>query len=221
MDNPDLMTGDNINALTAGHGGLTIAMASAANSIANSVLKGKDITIKARNSPEIELDQVLRESIEAAKKAGAFTANAALLSATLLYFAGSNARMGCPGGNRKLGASARMIAGAEKGGVLLIPVGKSDEQDYGFPGGARDLPRGHGGQPDEGQGSKPPDGPDVLATARWPRITSSPRSRENAARIGTEAIKSAVKRGHEAEQDNLRHPGYGCCYGDTSPRRGV
>jgi len=133
LSNPDLMTGDNINALTGGHGGLVIAMASAANCIGNDILKGKDIMLRAKNRPEIEVDEILRNAIGAAKGAGAIPANAALLSATLLYLAGTNARVGCPGANRKLGASARMIAGADKGGVLLIPLGKSTNKITAFP----------------------------------------------------------------------------------------
>ncbi len=191
MANPDLMTGDNINALTGGHGGLTIATACAANCIATDILKGKDIMIKARNHPEIEADQVLRESIEIAKKAGAFAANAALLSASLLYFAGANARIGCPGGNRKLGASARMIAGAEKGGVLLIPAGKSTNKITAFPAVHAIYHAAMEGNLTSVKGEELPTLGPMYGHGPLAQDYVFPEICKNAARIGTEAMVKA------------------------------
>jgi hypothetical protein len=184
------MTIDNISALAKGHGGLNIAVMCAANAIASEILEGRDFRIKPRNLPEIEADIVIRKGVEAAKLAGAVPANAALLTASLIYLAGSRARAGCPGGNRKLGASARMIAGADKGGVVLIPAGKSTNKITAFPAvhaihhammegrltkvqGAK-LPGGVGG-PFYGHGAL---GEDFV----FPELT------ENIARIGTEAM---------------------------------
>ena len=188
MANPDLMTGDNINALIGGHGGLTIATACAANSIATDILKGKNIMITARNRPEIEADQVLNGSIEIAKKAGAFAANAALLSASLLYFAGANARMGCPGGNRKLGASARMIAGAEKGGVLLIPAGKSMNKITAFPAVHAIYHAAMEGKLTKVKGEDLPLLGPMYGHGSLAQDFVFPDICENAARIGTEAM---------------------------------
>jgi len=193
LSSPDLMTADNISALTKGHGGLNIAAMCVANAIASELLEGRNIMMKALNLPEIEVDQVIRKGVEAAKLAGAIPANAALLTASLIYIAGANVRVGCPGGNRKLGASARMIAGADKGGVLLIPAGKSTNKITAFPAlhaihhammegkltkvqGAT-LPGGVGG-PLYGHGALAEDF--VL-----PELT------ENIARIGTEAMLEA------------------------------
>jgi hypothetical protein len=193
LSEPDLMTIDNISALTKGHGGLNIAAMCASNAIASELLEGRDIRLRPLNQPEIEVDIVIRKGVEAAKLAGAIPANAALLTASLIYIAGSNARVGCPGGNRKLGASARMIAGADKGGVLLIPAGKSTNKITAFPAvhaihhammegrltkveGAK-LPGGVGG-PFYGHGAL---GEDFV----FEELT------ENITRIGTEAMLNA------------------------------
>lgn len=190
---PDLMTADNISALSKGHGGLNIAAMCAANAMSSEILEGRNIMMKALNLPEIEADIVIRKGVEAAKLAGAIPANAALITAGLIYIAGSNVRAGCPGGNRKLGASARMIAEADKGGVLLIPAGKSTNKITAFPAvhsiyhaimegkltqirGA-DLPGGVGG-PLYGHGAL---GEDYV----FPELC------ENAARIGTESMINA------------------------------
>lgn len=97
MDN---MSSDRLEALTKGHGMLNIAAICSANVIAEEVLRGVNLQLTDENIGELPIDDLLRKSIEAAENAGADAANAALLSATLCYFAGSNAQAGVPAGNR-------------------------------------------------------------------------------------------------------------------------
>ncbi|RJP21144.1 MAG: hypothetical protein C4520_10535 [Candidatus Abyssobacteria bacterium SURF_5] len=129
----DLMTCDRLEALSKGHGMLTLAVFSIANVIAEEFLRGKTLKVTADNAPEIPLDDVLAKCIAAARAAGADSANAALLSATLLYFAGANVQAGVAAGNRKLGAMARMIAGADRCGVMSVPTPKLNNKISGFP----------------------------------------------------------------------------------------
>ncbi|MBI5115199.1 hypothetical protein HZA56_01885 [Candidatus Poribacteria bacterium] len=129
----DLMTCDRLEALTRGHGMLSLAVFSIANVIAEELLRGAKLKVTSENAPEIQLDDVLQKCIAAARAAGADAANAALLSATLVYFAGSNVQAGVAAGNRKLGAMARMIAGADRCGVAAVPTPKLNNKISGFP----------------------------------------------------------------------------------------
>lgn len=128
----DLMSNDRIEALTKGHGMLNIAAICAANSITDDVLRGIEIRLVDENRQYLPIDDVLKKAIESAKLAGADAANAALISATLCYLAGSNAQAGVPAGNRKLGAMARMIAGVDRCGVLAVPTAKVNNKISGY-----------------------------------------------------------------------------------------
>lgn len=133
MADVDLMTCDRLEALAKGHGMLSLAVFSIANVVAEEFLRGNQLKVTSENAPEIPLDHVLAKCIDAARAGGADAANAALLSATLLYFAGSNVQAGVAAGNRKLGALARMIAGADRCGVVAIPTPKLNNKISGFP----------------------------------------------------------------------------------------
>ena len=129
MDN---LTSDRIEALTKGHGMLNLAAICSANSIANDVLRGTNIMLTDENVGRLPIDDILRKAIEAAEECGADSANAALISAALCYFAGTNAQAGVPAGNRKLGAMARIIAGVDRCGVLAIPTPKANNRISGY-----------------------------------------------------------------------------------------
>ncbi|UCD55952.1 MAG: hypothetical protein JSV16_08820, partial [Candidatus Hydrogenedentota bacterium] len=129
----DLMTCDRLEALTKGYGMLNMAVFSIANVIAEEVQRETKLRVTSANVPETPLDDVLRKCIAVAQDAGADAANAALLSAALIYFAGSNVQAGMAAGNRKLGAMARMIAGADRCGVAALPTPKLNNKISGFP----------------------------------------------------------------------------------------
>ena len=129
MDN---LTNDRIEALTKGHGMLNIAAICSANAIAEEVLRGIDLHLTDENVGELPIDDILKKSIRSAKNAGADSANAALISAALCYFAGSNAQAGVPAGNRKLGAMARILAEVDRSGVLAIPTPKVNNRISGY-----------------------------------------------------------------------------------------
>ncbi|WP_287381382.1 MULTISPECIES: hypothetical protein [Methanobacterium] len=128
----DMMTNDRIEALTKGHGMLNVAAICAANSIAQEVLRGTEIKLTDHNVQHLPIDDVLKKAIESAELAGADPANAALISAALCYFAGTNAQAGVPAGNRKLGAMARIIAGVDRCGVIAVPTAKVNNRISGY-----------------------------------------------------------------------------------------
>lgn len=189
----NLMTLDRIEACTKGHGALNIAVCCIANSVAEDVKKGEDIRVKFADQTEIELDYVLRRAIDAARMAGADSANAALLSAVVLYMAGANAQAGVPAGSRKLGGMARIAAGVDRCGVAALPSIKRGNKVSGFAAvqaiyrameqgelteiQGRNLPRGLG--PIFGHGTL---GEEVII----PQIV------QNAAAIGTQAMLDAM-----------------------------
>lgn len=188
------LTNDRIEALTKGHGMTNIGAMCAANAIATELFRGASIKLTDEDSGSLEIDHVLKKGIEAAKEAGASSSNAALFAATICYFAGSNAQAGVPAGNRKLGALARMIAGADRTGVIAVPTPKSNNKVSGFAAvqaiynamaegkltriDGRKLPLGVAGGPLYGHNTL---GEDI----GFPEVAM------NAARIGTEAMMKA------------------------------
>ncbi len=128
-----LLTCDRINALKGGHGGLPFAFLGAANVITEALLAGRDGRIDNANAPDIPLDELVGSAVSTAMAGGATPSNAALITALLLYFNGTEARAGVPAANRKLGAMARLHAGVERGGVATIPTPKMGNKISGFP----------------------------------------------------------------------------------------
>jgi hypothetical protein len=133
LSDVSLLTCDRINALPGGHGSLTLAYLSVANLIVEAHLSGKNIALENANAASTELDGLVHRCVEAAKALGAVPSNAALITAVLLYFTGTASRAGVPAANRKLGAMARMHAGAERCGVSNIPTPKMGNKISGFP----------------------------------------------------------------------------------------
>ncbi len=118
---PDLMTNDKLEAAVKGHGTLAIAVLTTANVISEFVVEDGKYALVDASAPEIPLDIMMERAVRAAKEAGASPENAALIAAALAYFSGAGARAGVPMGNRKLGALARMHAGAARtGGIGLV-----------------------------------------------------------------------------------------------------
>lgn len=191
--NPNWMTCDMVDALIGGHGMLNIATFNVADIIVAELQRGADHRLKLVNAPEQPIDEILAKSIAAAKRAGAAPANAALISAVMLYLAGTNAQVGIPAGNRKLGASARMIAGVDRSGVAAIPTSKKNNKVSGFAA----VLAVHQALMD---GSLSPVSGYDLIVSGGPLIGHSslgedhifPVMAENGARIGTQAMMDAM-----------------------------
>ncbi len=188
------LTCDRIEALAGGHGMINLAIFSVANVVTEELIRGQSLEVKFANQRRLPVDDILAKAVEAAKKAGADRANAALLAAAIMYLAGSPAQVGIPAGNRKLGATARILAGADRCGVGAVPTGKMNSKVSGFPAvlalnqammegrlspvSGWDIPKGVGG----GLYGHSALGEDII----WPQVA------ENGARIGTEAMLAAM-----------------------------
>jgi len=139
---PDYMTNDKIEAATKGHGSLVIPVFCAANSLSEDTFGGinapdmrlmSSMTMIDASMPHIPLDRVIEKAVKETMQAGASPENAALLVASLAYFCGVCARAGVPMGNRKLGAIARMHAGAGRTSAIALVTSKFTHRVPAFP----------------------------------------------------------------------------------------
>ena len=194
LKNPDLMTGDSIHALVGGHGMLNLAGFNSANAIAEERLKGRNLKVEAANQPEIEIDTVIEAGVRAALQMGADPSNAALITAALCYIAGSNVRAGVPSGNRKLGALARLKAGAQKGAVSILPTPKANNKISGFPAVHEIYHAMREGKLTQVDGKSVPPGVSGTPICGHSVLGEDfifPEVAENASRIGTAAMMRA------------------------------
>lgn len=189
------MTCDRINALTGGHGMVNMAIYAVSNVIGEELLRGGDISMKFANERHLPVEDIMRKAITAAKDTGADAANAGLITAAIMYLCGTAAQVGIPAGNRKLGATARMLAGVDRCGVAMMPTAKMNNKISGFPAvlavnnamingtlcsiSGRDIPVNVAGGPLYGHSAL---GEDLI----WPEMA------QNGARIGTQAMLDAM-----------------------------
>lgn len=195
MSDVNNMTCDRIEALTAGHGMVNMSVYAITNVIATELLNGGDLSMKFANSRHLPYEDIMRKAIDAAKAAGSDAANAAFLTACIMYLCGTSAQCGIPAGNRKLGATARMIAGVDRCGVAAVPTTKLNNKISGFPAvmaiyqammngelctvKGTDVPLFVSGSPVFGHSAL---GEDIV----WPQMAT------NGARIGTQAMMDAM-----------------------------
>ena len=191
----ELMTSDRLEALAGGHGMLNLAVFGIAEVILENARAGADFTLHPANQRTIPLDRILEQAIGAARAAGADPANAAMLSAVVLYLAGTRVQAGVPVGNRKLGALARMAAGVGRCGVAAMPTPKSGNKVSGFPAVQAIYEAMAAGKLSRVDGANIPLGVGALFVGHGALGEDHlfPEICRNAARIGTEAMLKAMR----------------------------
>lgn len=130
--NPDYRTTEKLEANIGGWGSFNIGVWAAANVLAKEMV-GKKMALETVNTPETDVDDVARKVVRKLVQCGADPANAALVTAILLYWAGVNVSCGIPCPNRKLGAVARMAAGVPPGRVSDLPSEKTNNKISAWP----------------------------------------------------------------------------------------
>jgi len=130
---PDWLTNDRLEAAMKGHGVLVIPALAVGNSVAADLKRGLDIQIADAAKKEIDLDIIVQRAVKAAMDSGASPENAALLVAATVYMAGSGARAGVPMANRKVGAMARIAAGASRTSAIALQTNKFTNRLTAFP----------------------------------------------------------------------------------------
>lgn len=191
--NIDLLTLDRIEALTGGHGMLNLAVHNVVDVITEEVLRGSNLKMEFANVRKLPIEDIMLKAINVAKNAGADGANAALIVATTMYLAGTNAQVGIPAGNRKLGATARMLAGVDRCGVSAIPTAKMNSKLSGFPAVQAIYDAIRKGELTSIDGADIP-----IAGALYGHSTVGedivwPELGKNGARIGTEAMLKSMR----------------------------
>jgi hypothetical protein len=199
----DLLTNDRIQSTAAGWGALPVACYVVANSIAESVqdaesvarpVRRRGLRISNNDARKTPVEGILEEAIKGALRLGVEKSDAALIAAATLYFCGVNVRSGIAAGAKSLGRMARVIAGAEHGGVALLCTPWSTCRLTAFSAvqaihGAmragkltsvdgRRLPVGVGGAP-------------VVADSVLGEDIIGPEVAANGARLGTQAMLEA------------------------------
>lgn len=129
---PDYLTTEKFDAVLGGFGSFNFAVWAAANVIANELQKGKKVRVGVSNERRTEIDDIAAKAVKVLMDNGADASNASLITATLLYWAGCNVTAGIPAPNRKLGAVARLAAGAPSGSIVSIPTEKLNNKISGF-----------------------------------------------------------------------------------------
>ena len=132
LSNIDNLTSDRLQALVGGHGMLTLSIYGIMDIIAEELKRGAALKMTNANAVRIPMQDLMQKCADLCRKGGCDAANAALLSAVAMYLAGSNAQVGIPAGNRKLGAMARRAAGNSRCGVSNIPTAKLSSKISGF-----------------------------------------------------------------------------------------
>lgn len=129
---PEYLTLDSLGAGLGGWGAFYLAIWAAANVIAKELKKGKRLELEVKEEAYTDVDEISKKSIKKMMDYGADPANAALLTAMLLYWAGTGVQCGIPVPNRKLGAVTRIAAGIPSGRVSSIPTEKQNNKISGF-----------------------------------------------------------------------------------------
>ncbi len=129
---PDFLTTEKFDAILGGWGVFNLGVWAAANVIAKELKKGTKFKLEVSNTAHTDVDAVAKKSVDKLMQCGADPANAGLVTAALLYWAGVNVQCGIPCPNRKLGAVARMAAGVPSGRVSSIPTEKLNNKVSGF-----------------------------------------------------------------------------------------
>lgn len=133
ISNISNLTNDRIEALAGGHGMVNLSIYTVANVIVEELLGGGSTSIQFADVRHLPVETILKKAIDTAKASGCDGANAALITAVMMYLAGSAAQVGIPAGNRKLGATCRMLAGVDRSGVAAVPTAKMNNKISAFP----------------------------------------------------------------------------------------
>ncbi len=188
------LTSDRIEALAGGHGMVNIALFAVADVITEELQRGQSLEVKFANVRHLPMEDVMKKAIDAAKATGADGANAALIVAGMMYLAGSAAQVGVPAGNRKLGATARMLAGVDRSGVSAIPTTKMNSKVSAFPAVAAVYEAIRKGElsPVDGRNIPPFVGGAIYGHSALGEDYIWPALAEKGARIGTQAMLDAM-----------------------------